>query len=77
MLQFVEPRVRRAVVEHLGVGIEDLALEVSLTDDLAWVRVLSPRGDFAWLGEYGVHVEIARRQEADPLGVPTRPSVAA
>ena len=189
MFQFVEPRVRRAVVEHLGVGIEDLALEVSLTDDLAadsldllelalaleddlglefpqaaldrirtygdlletvfaltrlrpsedvvaatpatlpyvWVRVLSPRcgaagllraewltpytaetiaedalragrgtrleitvpsslsdaaivqlrADFAWLGEYGVQVGVARQQNAGPLCVPARPSVAA
>src|SRR5262245_25681822 len=35
MFQFVEPRVRHVVAEQLGVGIEDLAPEVSLTDDLA------------------------------------------
>ena len=35
MFQFVEPRVRRIVAEHLGVGLEELAAEVSLTDDLA------------------------------------------
>ena len=31
----VEPAVRRVVAEHLGVGVEDLAPEVSLTDELA------------------------------------------
>ena len=35
MFNFVEPRVRRVVAEHLGVGAEELARDVSLTDDLA------------------------------------------
>jgi acyl carrier protein len=35
MFNFVEPRVRRVVAEQLGVSIEDLAADVSLTDDLA------------------------------------------
>jgi len=35
MFKFVEPRVRRVVAEHLGVGLEELAPEVSLTDELA------------------------------------------
>jgi len=35
MFGSVEPRVRRIVSERLGVGMEDLAPEVSLTDDLA------------------------------------------
>ena len=30
-----EPRVRRLVAEHLGVGFDDLTPNVSLTDDLA------------------------------------------
>ena len=30
-----EPRVRRVVAEHLGIGWEDLRPYVSLTDDLA------------------------------------------
>ena len=30
-----EPRVRRAVAENLGVGLDELTPEVSLTDDLA------------------------------------------
>lgn len=35
MSQFVEPRVRRVVADHLGVGLEELAPDVSLIDDLA------------------------------------------
>jgi acyl carrier protein len=35
MHRFVEPRVRRLVAETLGVGAEELAPDVSLTDDLA------------------------------------------
>src|SRR5262249_32125887 len=35
MLDSVEPRIRRLVAEHLGVGPEELAPEVSLTDDFA------------------------------------------
>ena len=35
MFHFVEPRVRRVVAEHLGVNAEDLARDISLTDDLA------------------------------------------
>ena len=35
MFNFVEPRVRRVVAEHLGVNAEELARDVSLTDDLA------------------------------------------
>ena len=35
MSEFVEPRVRRVVADHLGVGLEDLAADVSLIDDLA------------------------------------------
>jgi acyl carrier protein len=31
----VEAQIRRIVAEHLGVGLDDLAPEVSLTDDLA------------------------------------------
>jgi hypothetical protein len=31
----VEPRIRRVVVEHLGIGWEDLSSDVSLTEDLA------------------------------------------
>ena len=35
MFNFVEPRVRRVVAEQLGVNAEDLAADISLTDDLA------------------------------------------
>ena len=35
MFDFVEPRVRRVVAEQLGVSAEDLAADISLTDDLA------------------------------------------
>jgi acyl carrier protein len=35
MSEFVEPRVRRVVADHLGVGLEELAPDVSLIDDLA------------------------------------------
>ncbi len=35
MFDFVEPRVRRVVAEQLGVNVEELTPEVSLTDDLA------------------------------------------
>jgi acyl carrier protein len=35
MFDFVEPRVRRLVAEQLGVNIEELTPDVSLTDDLA------------------------------------------
>lgn len=35
MFQFVEPRVRRVVADHLGVGVEELRPDVSLTDELA------------------------------------------
>lgn len=35
MSEFVEPRVRRVVADHLGVDPEDLAPGVSLIDDLA------------------------------------------
>jgi acyl carrier protein len=35
MSQFVEPRVRRVVADRLGVGLEELAPDVSLIDDLA------------------------------------------
>lgn len=35
MFHFVEPRVRRVVADHLGVNAEELARNVSLTDDLA------------------------------------------
>ena len=35
MNSLFEPRVRRLVAEHLGVGFDDLTPEVSLTDDLA------------------------------------------
>lgn len=32
---FVEPRIRRLVADHLGLGPEELTAETSLTDDLA------------------------------------------
>jgi acyl carrier protein len=35
MFNFVEPRVRRVVAEQLGVSVEELAADISLTDDLA------------------------------------------
>jgi len=35
MYEFVEPHVRRLVVDHLGVDVEELVPEVSLRDDLA------------------------------------------
>src|SRR5215467_555625 len=35
MHQFVEPRIRRLVADHLGVGDDELTRDVSLTDDLA------------------------------------------
>lgn len=35
MFDFVEPRVRRLVVEQLGIGADELSPIVSLTDDLA------------------------------------------
>ena len=35
MDEFVEPRVRHLVAEHLGVGVEELVSLVSLRDDLA------------------------------------------
>ncbi len=35
MFDFVEPRVRRVVADQLGVNTEELAADVSLTDDLA------------------------------------------
>ena len=35
MLEFVEPRVRRVVADRLGVSVEELGPDVSLTDDLA------------------------------------------
>jgi len=35
MYEFAEPHVRRLVVEHLGVGVEELVSDVSLRDDLA------------------------------------------
>ena len=35
MFDFVEPRVRRLVAEQLGVNVEELTPDVSLTDDLA------------------------------------------
>jgi len=35
MESFFEPRVRRLVAEHLGVGFDDLTPDVSLTEDLA------------------------------------------
>lgn len=35
MSETVEPRVRRLVAEHLGVDLDELAPDVSLTDDLA------------------------------------------
>jgi acyl carrier protein len=35
MFNFVEPRVRRVVAEQLGVNIEELTADVSLTDELA------------------------------------------
>jgi acyl carrier protein len=35
MFDFVEPRVRRVVADHLGVNAEELTSDVSLIDDLA------------------------------------------
>jgi acyl carrier protein len=35
MYEFAEPRIRRVVADHLGVGTEELAPDISLTDDLA------------------------------------------
>jgi acyl carrier protein len=35
MFDLVEPRVRRLVADHLGVDVEELTSDVSLTDDLA------------------------------------------
>jgi acyl carrier protein len=35
MFNCVEPRVRRLVAEHLGIGLDELSPIVSLTDDLA------------------------------------------
>ena len=35
MEHLVEPRVRRLVAESLGIGLEELTPDVSLTDDLA------------------------------------------
>jgi acyl carrier protein len=35
MFDLVEPRVRRLVADHLGVDVEELTHDVSLTDDLA------------------------------------------
>lgn len=35
MFNFVEPRIRRLVAEQLGIGLDELSPNVSLTDELA------------------------------------------
>jgi acyl carrier protein len=51
-----EPRVRRLVAEHLGVGFDDLTPEVSLTDELAADSLDLLELALALEGEFGVTV---------------------
>ena len=56
MFDFVEPRVRRMVAEHLGVGTEELTADVSLTDDLAADSLDLVELALAVEREFAVHV---------------------
>ena len=72
MYEFVEPHVRRAAAEHLGVGFGELVSEVALRDDLAadsldlFEMALALEGEFAIvmperiLGEVRTYSDLVR-----------------
>jgi acyl carrier protein len=68
MFDFVEPRVRRVVAEQLGVNAEELALDVSLTDDLAADSLDLLELALALEGELGVVISESALAEVRTFG---------
>ena len=68
MDQAVEPRVRRLVAEHLGVSDEDLAVDISLVDDLAADSLDLVELALAIEAEFGVSVPETLLEEIRTYG---------
>src|SRR5438094_476034 len=56
MSEFAEPRIRRLVADYLGVSLDVLTPEVSLTDDLAADSLDLVELALALEGEFGIEV---------------------
>ena len=68
MFEFVEPRVRRVVAEHLGVNPEELTRNVSLTDDLAADSLDLLELALVLEGEFGIAVPETTLEEVRTYG---------
>ena len=66
--ELVEPHVRCLVADHLGVGPEDLAPEVSLSDDLAADSLDLVELALVLEGEFGITVPEAVLEEVRTYG---------
>ena len=66
--ELVEPHVRCLVADHLGVGPEDLAPEVSLSDDLAADSLDLVELALVLEGEFGITVPEAVIEEVRTYG---------
>src|SRR2546426_9914081 len=68
MFDFVEPRVRRVVAEQLGVNVEELTPDVSLTDDLAADSLDLLELTLALEAEFGIVVSESALERVRPSG---------
>jgi acyl carrier protein len=68
MFDFVEPRVRRVVAEQLGVNADELAEDVSLTDDLAADSLDLLELALALEGELGIAIPESTLDEVRTFG---------
>src|SRR5204863_8944159 len=68
MSDFVEPRVRRLVADHLGVGTEELTRDVSLADELAVDSLDLVELALALEAEFGISMSEATLDEVRTYG---------
>src|SRR5262249_27289116 len=68
MFDFVEPRVRRLVADHLGVGTEELTRDVSLADELAVDSLDLVELALALESEFGIAMSEATLDEVRTYG---------
>ena len=68
MFDFVEPRVRRLVADHLGVGTEELTRDVSLADELAVDSLDLVELALALETEFGISVSEATLDDVRTYG---------
>ena len=68
MFDFVEPRVRRLVADHLGVGTEELTRDVSLADELAVDSLDLVELALALETEFGISMSEATLDEVRTYG---------